>query len=162
MVELTINYRITGVSPSTYTPYKYLRTTQSTGAWNGDVWFKFDMATSRNDRNNPDTWVTSGEIDFGDGTYGIRRTGNITGAANAQISTTLYAVTSETRRLVSYGGDIQLGSANRKQLGVTGTGLYAYIEFTQGVGFTLVSQTDVARSGTSNNAYSVWVRYTKA
>jgi hypothetical protein len=89
-------------------------------------------------------------------------TGNIAAAADAMVSTTLIA--SGIAALLDRGGWWQVGNyAIKHNLGMLGTGLIARIEVgAYPTALILMSQSAYARVDTTNNAYSVWVEYTKA
>ena len=140
----------------------------STVAGGFTKWYLVDSNKTSNDRNNPSTWATSGEIDFSDGTYGIRRTGNIVAAAN--VANALSLITgSSTTKIISSGGWMTEGATTAKP--ALGTTLYAtgsntfvfnssaYVSSANQI--CVQSLSAAARTGTTNNAYDVWIRYTK-
>ena len=128
---------------------------------------KSDIAGITNDRNNPSTWAKNTQIDFGDGTFGYRSTGNIVAATNTGISNTFNTTGASNSGIVSFGGWWQRGDGTVKyDIGsavFTDVGdRYAVSNYrltTTTVGFTTWSP--VARTGTSNNAFEFWMRYTK-
>ena len=125
-----------------------------------------DMAYPTNDRNNPSTWALNTEINFGDGTFGYRRTGNIVTAANEVKSTTIRSVSNAS--IIAFGGWAQLGSSSKLGIGCpTVQATFPALETASSVyastsAIVLQTASIVALSGTTNNAYDVWVRYTKA
>ena len=127
-----------------------------------------DMAYPTNDRNNPSTWALNTEINFGDGTFGYRRTGNIVAAVNAVTETTIYSSAANVN-LMQCGGWIMLGQSAKNTIGqvAVGAGAWPQLATQSGIyssdsGIRMQSASIYARTGTSNNAYDVWVRYTKA
>ena len=96
-------------------------------------------------------------------------TGHITGAANTVVSTQLISAGHGFDTLVSSGGYIQMGGTSGSKLSInsaTVQGVFPQVEtantvYTQGNDVYLQSCSNAARTGTTNNAYSCWVEYTK-
>jgi hypothetical protein len=106
----------------------------------------------------------TGEICEGKPVYRRTFSGNIVGAVNIQISTSLIA--SGIANHVRYGGWWQLGGAdgNKQSLGgeMASANRYASHLYTTTAGQLLLATISTnAREGTTNNAYWVWVEYTK-
>ena len=94
-------------------------------------------------------------------------TGNIVAAANALQATTL--ISSGIQNLVKSGGWLQLGSDSKILLGTTtAQNTFPQIETISSIYLTgagalaLQSASILARAGTTNNAYQIWVEYTKS
>jgi hypothetical protein len=89
--------------------------------------------------------------------------GNIVAAANA------YQITSLVpggQSIVDWGGAMQFGSANFYSAGIAANVLTdiitsVYLHAT-GSSINMTSVCGAARAGTTNNAYAIWVEYTKA
>jgi len=129
------------------------------------------VQTGSPDPTKPHTWPTTGaEINFGDGTFGVRRVGNIVAAANTLAAVELIANLSSTGRLVDFGGGAMNGASAALRLGtqmqlvsnvatLAFTTEVAYSQTAQSIWFN--SYSSWARAGTTNNAYDIWVRYTR-
>ena len=115
--------------------------------------------------NSPHLWVTNGtEIDLGDGSFGRRYVGTITGAANTRVTTTLLSLTSgiSNWNIFDSGGwwtsPSQTGTG-RIQLGNSDSnGKSSAIYNTPANSIVLITQSDQARTDTP---YDIWFRYTK-
>jgi len=130
-----------------------------------------DVRRTTNDRSNPNGWAMNTEIDFGDGTFGYRWSGNIVVAANTSINT-VAPLPIPISEIIDAGGWWQNGAnANTRQVGgviiSTGTGP-ANVTSSSGISWSLASgafvintYSSAARVGTTFNAYDVWVRYRK-
>jgi hypothetical protein len=120
-------------------------------------------------KDKPHKWEVGTEYDFGDGTFGRRFTGNIAHAANSANITNILTV--NNARILSYGGWAQSGvDAARWNIGTSAPSTSSFAPMflsslsvnNANSGILFWSISSVARTGTTNNAYDIWVRYTKA
>jgi len=106
--------------------------------------------------NSPHLWVVGTEYDFGDGSYGRRFTGTVTGAANTRLNSALISNSVFSRIIIS-GGEWCYDNNNYMPLYTTfqtyASGLYRTSSY-----ITLVTITDTVRT---NAPYDIWVRYKK-
>jgi len=121
--------------------------------------------------NAPNTWPTTGaEINFGDGTFGVRRVGNLpTTAANMRNNFSIIAV--PNARILNFGGWVQRGGAGaieRHALGhmipngdTISSWAFSSNVFTNDTNILIQTVAAYARTSGTNTAYDVWVRYTK-
>ena len=146
-------------------PFQRNWTTPSSSAWANSSKWQSDFKT------NEKSWVANQEYDFGDGTYGKRVTGNIVGVAGAAVATTLVSSTSPTWKFISCDGNFQRGigaggqvSVGDTLLAIGGTAVLCQSSIYMndaGTAISLISISDQARVGTTNNAFDVWIRYSK-
>ena len=138
------------------TRFRYTDNTPQTSVWT-DLGFL---------RDRPHLWPIGVEIDFLDTSYGQRLTGNIVAASGNTVSTVLISLGSiiDSSGWWQYGYDatkIKIGG----NLYSTGTGSSlaggSQLSFVSGTAI-LTTYSAVARTGTTNNAYDIWIRYTKA
>jgi hypothetical protein len=113
---------------------------------------------------SPHTWPTNEEIDLGDGTFGRRRTGTITSAANI-VAAIIYAEGIPSARVLSSGGFIDRGDGVIGSTGVIPgangdliTGFFVITEGPQAGRLQFNSKSYLART---SSPYDMWVRYTK-
>lgn len=150
---------ITNPNSSTSKPAVYLRTRNV--YWTS--WVQIltqDGVYSTTETNTGKKWIDGKPI------YRRVLTGNIVAAANTLTNTTL--ISSGVDSLVASGGWLNNGSASKISLGqATAQGTFPQLETQSAVyanssgAVVLQTTTIVARAGTTNNAYQVWVEYTK-
>jgi hypothetical protein len=128
--------------------------------FSGDVWtawVELDIIKAVNDRNNPNSWQQNVEIDFGDGTFGWRHTGNITIGAN-----TTHQINSQTpsmSNVIDSGGWFGENTQYRR----FGFGHYVDANtfsnvISQSPDYMIYTRASVVRT---SSPYDIWVRYRK-
>jgi hypothetical protein len=102
-----------------------------------------------------ETWIDGKPI------YRRTFTGNIVAAANTQADTVL--IDSGIQKIVSSGGSVQLGSPTWGMLGLSAVGgtICSQVNVSASNSLRLTTLATSARAGNTDNAYEVWVEYTK-
>jgi hypothetical protein len=91
-------------------------------------------------------------------------TGNIVAAADAEHQEVL---ATEAENMISYGGWWQIGEGFSGKYSLcayspsSNANLYGFIFWNANQSLRLVSRSDKVRAGTNNNAYQIYVEYTK-
>jgi len=114
-------------------------------------------------KNAPNLWPVGIELDFGDGSFGQRFTGNITAAADTNVEIPLATHTSIVD-IVDCGGSIHFAANSKMAFGhtlsVSGYTVWGTSSLDiSGMGMRLQSRFTQARS---NMPYNIWVIYSKA
>ena len=121
----------------------------------------FSKVYSATEADTGDIWIDGKPI------YRRCFTGNIVAAANTMQNVTL--INSGVDSLISSGGWIQMGGASGSKISInnsTAQGTFPQMETENalyvGNQQLMLQTTSIAvRSGTTNNAYQIWVEYTK-
>ena len=121
--------------------------------------------------NRPDLWTIGTEYNFGGGLYGIRKTGTITAAADERVQTAIITVTGGNNpNIINSGGWIKWGDEgnndykypiNSTMTGLTGWGSIEGAWSVMRTGNTQIALQNTSGLARSNQAYDVWVLYTK-
>ena len=117
---------------------------------------------------NPSTWPTTGEIDFGDGTYGIRRQGTITAAAGDRTTPSLGNVTPPVL-IINVGGWIKYSNSASFTTGIPSSLTQAVTDTADTFSASVIVSTTgvfylISRNFTyprTDAPYDVWIRYSK-
>lgn len=117
----------------------------------------------------PQTWSVGTEVNFGDSTFGRRFTGNIVNVASQNNLLDLATGVAANLTIISCGGWWEPGNSTRAavngSLWASGTPpvnmTYSAMLYSVGGTIRFGSWTNIARSGTANNRYNIFVIYTK-
>ena len=154
----------------TATPRIFHRNIQAdnpVAGWNWNApWVELERRLPTNDRNNPSTWQTGVEIDFGDGTFGRRYTGTVDIAVNTNVDTQLTGSGGGNNlSFISSGGYFTTGGTGFKvPIGTTqynaSSGLIEYVGTLYTTGSTVRLRIATNTQAITSN-YDVWYRYVK-
>jgi hypothetical protein len=122
--------------------------------------------------NRPDKWIIGQEYNFGDGLYGQRFSGYVTGNAGEFNSKTLYGPDLALNEMVSCGGWMNIGNPNKVLIGCssdngswnTGVSIvdHEYTNIEQRDCITIGCKLYITQTVDSpNNRYDIWIKYTK-